>query len=335
MVGILQSLCRVIYEYIYSLFWGQVLSFPGSRITVTLSSASARQIGEGAFSVVLKVKDINDGKSYAVKKMLLQSAENVSMANLEVDSLKRFHHPHIIRLLDVVTCGEGNHNLRVMYLLLPYYHRGNLRDALNLVLNKAAQRPPITAILRDFRSICEAVKVLHHYQPSYIHQDIKPENILIDDFGKPILTDFGSVRKAFQKIETRNDILRVTDEAAQFCTASYRSPELFDPPKGIHLDTRTDVWSLGCLLYAWWFGYSPFESQFVGEKIKVVPCSVLRVLSRISWKSNPAAEDTLILELCEWILEKEITKRPFVTDVIDRIDIVLDQLNGGHRGNMV
>jgi serine/threonine protein kinase len=175
MVGILQSLCRVIYEYIYSLFWGQVLSFPGSRITVTLSSASARQIGEGAFSVVLKVKDINDGKSYAVKKMLLQSAENVSMANLEVDSLKRFHHPHIIRLLDVVTCGEGNHNLRVMYLLLPYYHRGNLRDALNLVLNKAAQRPPITAILRDFRSICEAVKVLHHYQPSYIHQDIKPE----------------------------------------------------------------------------------------------------------------------------------------------------------------
>jgi serine/threonine kinase 16 len=159
--------------------------------------------------------------------------------------------------------------------------------------------------------------------------------VLINDNGRPILTDFGSVRKAFQKIETRNDILRVTDEAAQFCTASYRSPELFDPPKGINLDTRTDVWSLGCLLYAWWFGYSPFESQFVGDKIKVVPCSILRVLSRISWKSNPTAEDALVLELCEWILEKEITKRPFVTDVIDRVQLALDQLTGGARGHVV
>lgn len=174
-LDMVQSIFRAIYEYIYSLFFGQVISFPTSRITVNHSSTSSRQIGEGAFSVVLRVKDINDGKSYAVKKMLLQSAENVSMANLEVDSLKRFHHPHIIQLLDVVTCVEGNNHLRVMYLLLPYYHRGNLRDVLNLVLNNVAQRPPLTAILRDFQLICDAVKVLHHYQPSYIHQDIKPE----------------------------------------------------------------------------------------------------------------------------------------------------------------
>lgn len=181
LIDCIQSVFRTIYEYFYSFVFGQVISFPVSRISVSHSSSSSRQIGEGAFSVVLKVKDINDGKSYAVKKMLLQSPENVTMANLEVDSLKRFKHPNIVQLLDVVTCVEGNNNLRVMYLLLPYYQRGNLRDVLNLVLNKATQRPPLSSILRDFQHICEAVKVLHHYQPSYIHQDIKPEVRLSDE----------------------------------------------------------------------------------------------------------------------------------------------------------
>ena len=42
----------------------------------------------------------------------------------------------------------------------------------------------------------------------------------------------------------------------------YRSPELFDPPLGLTLDARTDIWSAGCLLFAWWYGYSPFECEF-------------------------------------------------------------------------
>ena len=44
---------------------------------------------------------------------------------------------------------------------------------------------------------------------------------------------------------------------------------------------RTDVWALGCLLFAWWFGYSPFECEFYGQAIKVVECSSLRVLSSV------------------------------------------------------
>ena len=43
----------------------------------------------------------------------------------------------------------------------------------------------------------------------------------------------------------------------------YRPPELFDPAIDMVLDCRTDIWSLGCLLFAWWYGYSPFESEFV------------------------------------------------------------------------
>ena len=103
--------------------------------------------------------------------------------------------------------------------------------------------------------------------------------------------------------------LRVAEDAASHCTASYRAPELYDPPQGSTLDTRyiscyfysppvcllryyglayilidlylsaqsifaififrTDVWSLGCLLFAWWFGHSPFECEFHGDLVKV------------------------------------------------------------------
>ena len=103
--------------------------------------------------------------------------------------------------------------------------------------------------LVDFAAICSAFNVLHASNPSYVHQDIKPENILIDDDGTPLLTDFGSVRLANVTVNTRADALKIADEAAQYSTMSYRAPELFDPTRGSVLDSRTDVWGIGCLLY--------------------------------------------------------------------------------------
>eukprot|EP01035_Chromulina_nebulosa_P020003 gene20003-25976_t len=125
-------------------------------------------------------------------------------------------------------------------------------------------------MLIDYKQILEAVNLLHSYQPSYIHQDIKPENILIDSDGTPLLTDFGSVRLAEIHITSRKQALIVSEEAAQFCSMAYRAPELFDPPNETKLDSRTDVWSLGCLVFAWWFGYSPFESEFNESEVDKV-----------------------------------------------------------------
>jgi len=213
----------------------------------------------------------------------------------------------------------------------------------------------LVSTLTQYLKICNAFNMLHTHTPAaYVHQDVKPENILIsapsctsytdstgraraqyssfsssspspsssyvdnmnnssdssahgmmmmadDDVeggtfsgnsngnsssssggsgtdkwygghGEPLLTDFGSVRLADVSITSRTDSLRVADEAAQFCTVSYRAPELFDPPKGSTLDTRTDVWGLGCLLFCMWFGYSPYECTFMQGVIKVADC---------------------------------------------------------------
>jgi serine/threonine kinase 16 len=67
---------------------------------------------------------------------------------------------------------------------------------------------------------------------------LNEQNILIDSQNNVLLTDFGSVRAANLRIENRKDSVRVSEEAAEFCTISYRAPELFDPKTGMNFDTR-------------------------------------------------------------------------------------------------
>jgi serine/threonine kinase 16 len=151
--------------------------------------------------------------------------------------------------------------------------------------------------------------------------------VLITSSGIPVLIDFNSVRKAEVKIETRQQSLKVIDEATAFCTISYRAPELFDPPRGKTIDARSDVWALGCLLYAWWFGYSPFECEFSDKDvIKCVECTHLRVLADISRPKKPSSEDKKILAIVEWLLNKNFSLRPSCADVINRIDTDISSL---------
>lgn len=93
--------------------------------------------------------------------------------------------------------------------------------------------------------------------------------------------------------------------------------------------SRTDVWSLGCLLYAWWFGASPFECEFYGEQIKIVECSALRVLAAVPRPLNPSPEDLMILQLAEWILVRDYSVRPYTQDVLERVKGVLMNLRAG------
>ena len=285
-------------------------------------------LGEGAFSTVYRATDLSDrSKSYAVKKMFIQSPEFERALYQEIDSFKRFRHPNILKLIDSQV--EVKDGVKVAYLLFPLMNRGSLRDELNrtvLAGGGLGGTARLLQILGDFGSIVAAFNVLHTHSPPYVHQDIKPENILLTDDGRPLLTDFGSVRPAEINVTNRAQALAVADEAASFCTVSYRAPELFDPPKGCKLDTRTDVWGLGCLLFAWWFGLSPWECEFVGagSGVRVADCSYSRVLSKMPRPIKASREDAVVLDLCEWVLEKDFSVRPFTADIANRVSEALD-----------
>ncbi|KAJ1407143.1 hypothetical protein B484DRAFT_205938, partial [Ochromonadaceae sp. CCMP2298] len=142
------------------------------------------------------------------------------------------------------------------------------------------------------------------------------------------------VRTATRHVRTRKDELRISEEAAEFCTASYRAPELYTPPRGGTLDTRTDVWSAGCLLFAWWFGASPFECEFgAGDALRVVDCSYLRMLAPIPRpRERSLPEDQVLLEIVEWVLERDMTVRPFTSDLVERVK---GALSGGEGSDNV
>src|ERR1700760_2299200 len=85
---------------------------------------------------------------------------------------------------------------------------------------------------------------------------------MIDDDGRtPILMDLGSLAPSPTPITSRNLALQVQDQAAEHSTMPYRAPELFDVKTGTVVDTKVDIWSLGCTLYACLVGKSPFEAR--------------------------------------------------------------------------
>src|SRR5271154_4138642 len=85
---------------------------------------------------------------------------------------------------------------------------------------------------------------------------------MIDDDGEqPILMDLGSLAPAPTPITSRSQAIAVQDQAAEHSTMPYRAPELFDVKTGSVIDTKVDIWSLGCTLYACLVGKSPFEAR--------------------------------------------------------------------------
>lgn len=157
------------------------IEFPNSNLSLYYIDSEVN-IGEGAYSVVIKgIDTLNNNESYAIKKVLLQSKELESIALIEIETYQRFQHNNILRLLDVTKGFDDSTGKLTMYLLFPYIKRGSLRDVLNISLKESKTRSQgsLSIILNQFISVCEAINVLHNSTPSYVHQDIKPEVIML------------------------------------------------------------------------------------------------------------------------------------------------------------
>ena len=304
---------------------GGTLLFTKTDIEVYINSSTI--LGEGGFSSVFKATDVTKRTHYALKKVIVQPSDECTQRSIfaELKSYKLFRHPNISTLIDSIS-QENDKGHITYYLLMPLMKHGTLRQELNNGMKSDPQRlqKDIALVLKDFQKICSAFNYMHTLSPvKFIHQDIKPENILIADDGEPMLTDFGSVREAEISIDKRSKALAVSEEAAIFCTMPYRAIELFDPHTGTQLDSRTDVWGIGCLLFSWWFGYSPFECEFTPTgAVKVVECSLSRILAKIPRPTAARASenDIFVADLVEWILVHDMKCRPFCAKILERLD---------------
>ncbi len=200
------------------------------------------QIGEGGMATVYKAYQPSMDRNVAIKVLpskLAESSEFTQRFQQEARIIAKLEHPHILPVFDY---GENN---GVTYFVMRYLDAGTLREKME------TGRPlPLDEIDRLFTQLADALSYAH--SNGIIHRDLKPSNALIDLQGNLFLTDFGIAKL----LESASPRLTQTD--AIMGTPAYISPE---QAMAIQVDQRSDIYSLGIILYEMVTGRVPFVAE--------------------------------------------------------------------------
>jgi len=201
------------------------------------------ELGRGATAVVYRARDRELGREVAIKVIRPKYAdddETVARLAREARTVAQLQHPNIVTLYAVRRIRDGS--LALVMQLVP---GRTLRDVLNA--RGACTFERVDRVLRDVASA-----LAHAHQRGFVHRDVKPENIFIDETtGQALLSDFGVARS----LEPDSQL---TATGTAIGTPSYMSPEQID---GTELDGRSDVYSLGLVGWEMLTGRRPWEGE--------------------------------------------------------------------------
>jgi serine/threonine protein kinase len=202
--------------------------------------AIEREIGRGATATVYLARDAETGQSVAIKVLRSELAESTASDRFlrEVRYTTSLQHPHILPVLDA-----GKHEGE-LFFVLPYMQGDTLRT--RLTREKQLGVDEAVAIAR---TVAEALDYAH--KRGLIHRDVKPENILFSATGETCLGDFG-IARALEKVMNAS----TTSSGLVRGTPAYMSPE--QASGATDYDGRSDVYSLGCVLYEMLAGIAAF-----------------------------------------------------------------------------
>ena len=202
-----------------------------------------RELGAGGMATVYLAHDIKHDRDVAIKVLHpdLGAALGGERFLSEIRTTARLQHPHILPLLD---SGEAN---GLLYYVMPLVTGETLRARL-----EREKQLPIADAVRIAREVASALDYAH--RQNVIHRDIKPENIMLQD-GHALVADFG-IGKAISDT-TANTL---TQAGMSVGTPAYLSPE---QAVGEDVDGRSDLYSLGCVLYEMIVGEPPFTGPTV------------------------------------------------------------------------
>jgi len=222
------------------------------------------EIGRGGMGVVYKALQVSTKRIVALKVMLVGQFASASARRRferEVELAARLQHPHIVGILE---SGQVDGQ--------PYYAM-EFVSGLPLDRYLADVRPDERAVVMLFANICDAVHDAH--QHGVIHRDLKPANVLFDETGQPHILDFG-LAKATDRIDSDEEqTIAVSLPGQVMGTLSYLSPEQAAGLPG-EIDSRTDVYALGVLLFESMTGSLPVDtsgrpSEVVERILEVAP----------------------------------------------------------------
>jgi serine/threonine-protein kinase len=242
--------------------------------------AIERQIGRGGMAVVFQAKDVKHQRTVALKVLRPELAASLASQRFlrEIEIASRLVHPYILPLLD---SGEAE---GFLFYSMPIVEGENLRKR----IQREVQLPVDDAVAIT-KQVCEALAYAHG--SGVIHRDVKPDNILFAS-GKALVADFGISRA----ISSATDH-PLTIDGVPLGTLEYMSPEQAEG----RVDLRSDIYSLGCVLYEMLAGEPPFTGRTAHAIIARHAAEPVRRLSTV----RPS-----IPESFEWVVAKALNKVP-------------------------
>ena len=296
-------------------------------------------IGRGASSKVFKILNEKTGQVFAMKKVKLKGQDPSVVDGYvnEISLLKKLvHHERIIRMFDAeINLKEG-----MMLMVLEY---GEI-DLAHLLKRNESSHPACATLLsmnfiRNYwEQMLQAVQAIH--DQNIIHSDLKPANFLLVE-GCLKLIDFGIAKTI------PNDTTNIQRDH-QSGTANYMAPEaILFVERGdgkregyVKIGRASDVWSLGCILYQFVYGFPPFANMGLVQKLHcivdpkhVIPFPEINASNASQDATNENASATrVVVDILKGCLKRDAKQRPSISELLDHPflhpDRIATQQNG-------
>ncbi|KAG1731939.1 kinase-like domain-containing protein [Suillus lakei] len=297
-------------------------------------------IGNGSFGIIRKVRRKSDGQVLARKELNFERMSDRDRKQIvaEVNILKDLHHEHIVRYHD----RHVDRDAGILYILMEYCGGGDLSTVIKQA-QKYNRPVPEDTIWNYFMQILLALHYCHHpgshgrtgsgpsegdakeKRPQILHRDLKPDNVFLDQSNTVKLGDFG-LSKALSQANFANTYVG---------TPYYMSPELMQERA---YDSKSDIWSLGCLIYELCALKPPFHEAKTHAELSIfirngrIPplpkgysqalSSVIKAMLNINPAMRPSAAQLLQHERLELVFKVSETEKMLTTVKSHKVAVV-------------
>lgn len=253
-----------------------------------------QKIGSGGMGVVFRAMDLKLEREVALKFLPRRYNSNPAMKERfkrEARAAAALDHPNIGGVFEVGETGDGR-----LYIAMPFYKGKTLKEKIfekSITVRNAVE---FTAQIADGLD--------HAHRKGIVHRDIKPENIMICEDGGLKILDFGIAKIADAEATQKGILLG---------TISYMSPE---QAAGETVDPRTDLWSLGLVLYEMLTGRQPFKDDEISTMISTILLREPTPVSQITENIPPELEKIVVKSLKKNKSERYKTARELFEDLL-------------------